>query len=830
MRNKKLFSSMLFILIAIGGIQVCAQTYTYPFQNPNTPLEDRVTNIISLMTQAEKISALSTNPSVSRLGIKGSNQMEGLHGLAMGGPGGWGGSTPTPTTQFPQSYGLGETWDPAVLQQAAAVEGNEARYQYHRNNKGNLVIRAPNADIGRDPRWGRTEECYGEDPYLNGSLVIGFVKGLQGNDPKYWQTAALMKHFLANSNEKGRSSSSSNFDQRLFREYYSVPFRMGVMQGGSRAFMAAYNAVNGVPCTANPILTNVTEKEWGLDGIICTDAGSLANLVNAFHFYPNLTRAAAGAVKAGISQFLDGSVYPAPVTSALDSSLLTVADIERVIKGNYRVNIRLGLLDPASGVSYTNVGAVDPCTTKAHKDVARFVTQKSIVLLKNATSLLPLNKTTVKSIAIIGAKADSVSLDWYSGTPPYRISPRAGIMTKIAGTSITVNYAADNTNNAAATAAQSSDVAIVFAGNSPVCNAGWGSCPSPSEGKEGIDRTDIVLQADQETLIKAVYHANPKTIVVLVCNFPYAITWEKDSIPTIIHMANNSEEMGNALADALFGDYNPAGRLNQTWPSALTQLPTMMDYNIRNGRTYMYFTGTPLFPFGHGLSYTTFTYANLTTSTAGIDAKSQITVSVDVTNSGTVDGEEVVQMYVKHMNSSVTRAIKELKGYSRVAIPAGKTQTVTLPLAGKDLAYWDSTNATWTVENDNVQIQIGASSADIRLNATLAVTNGGPVSIMEKEGNPPENPAMNTTFSALSAAQLLRRGPSIGLQFRLGAAADVDLRVFDLKGVCVGQVSRKNLAAGIHFVELQKAALSPGMYLVGGKVGGFVYKSKCFVK
>jgi hypothetical protein len=256
----------------------------------------------------------------------------------------------------------------------------------------------------------------------------------------------------------------------------------------------------------------------------------------------------------------------------------------------------------------------------------------------------------------------------------------------------------------------------------------------------------------------------------------------------------------------------------------------MMDYNIRNGRTYMYFTGTPLYPFGYGLSYTTFTYANLKTSAAGIDAKSQITVSVDVTNSGTVDGEEVVQMYVKHMNSAVTRAIKELKGYSRVAIPAGKTQTVTLPLAGKDLAYWDSTNATWTVENDNVQLQIGASSADIRLNATLAVTNGGPVSIMEKEGNPSENPAKNTTFSALSVAQLLRHGPSIGLQFRLGAAADVDLRVFDLKGVSMAHVNRKNLSPGTHFIELQKTVFSPGLYLVGGKVGEFVYKSKCFIK
>jgi len=825
---------MAVIFLSIGSMRVCSQTYQYPFQNPATPLEDRVTNIISLMTQAEKISALSTNPSVSRLGIKGTNQTEGLHGLAMGGPAKWGGANPTATTQFPQSYGLGETWDPAAVQQAAAVEGNEARFQYHHNNKSNLVIRAPNADIGRDPRWGRTEECYGEDPYLNGSMAVGFIKGLQGNDPKYWQAAALMKHFLSNSNELHRASSSSNYDQRLFREYYSIPFRMGVVDGGSRAFMAAYNAVNGVPCTANPILTNVTEKEWGLDGIICTDAGSLANLVNAFHFYPNLTRAAAGSVKAGISQFLDGSVFPAPTTSALvDSNLLTIADIERVIKGNYRVNIRLGLLDPASSVSYTNVGTVDPCTTQAHKTVARLVTQKSIVLLKNTDNLLPLNKTTVKSIALIGAKADSVSLDWYSGTPPYAITPHAGIQSKIAGTAITLTYTANNTNNAATVAAKAADVAIVFAGNQPFCSAGWGSCPSPSEGKEGIDRSDIVLQADQEALIKAVYQANPKTILVFVSSFPYAITWEKDSLPAIVHMANNSQEMGNALADVLFGDYNPAGRLNQTWPSALSQLPTMMDYNIRNGRTYMYFTGTPLFPFGYGLSYTTFTYANLKTSAASIDGKGQIIVSVDVTNSGAIAGEEVVQMYVKHVNSSVARPLKELKGFSRVAIPVGQTQTVSMILRGKDIAYWDSTNTTWTVENDNVQLQIGASSADIRLNATVGVVNGGPINIvdiMKPRDNESDNTFSNGKTLIASSAKIVKRGTAIGVQIQMRAPADADLKVFDLKGVCIGQAMGNKLLSGTNFLEIRKAVMSPGLYLIGGKVGGMVYKSKCFVK
>src|SRR5262245_1712324 len=255
--------------------------YQYPFQNPDLPIEDRVTNILSLMTLEEKIAALSTNPSVPRLGIKGSRHSEGIHGLAQGGPGKWGRPNTVPTTTFPQGIGLGETWDPNILRQVAEVESIEARYifQSAKYIQGGIVIRAPNADLGRDPRWGRAEECYGEDAFFNGTMVVAFVKGLQGDHPRYWRSAALLKHFLANSNENDRDKTSSDFDERLFREYYSVPFRMGVIEGGSRAFMASYNSMNGMPMTVNPVLEAVTRHEWGQDGIICTDSGAMRNLV-----------------------------------------------------------------------------------------------------------------------------------------------------------------------------------------------------------------------------------------------------------------------------------------------------------------------------------------------------------------------------------------------------------------------------------------------------------------------------------------------------------------------------------------------------------------------
>src|SRR5262245_30972912 len=276
---------LLLILIgladAAGWSSTVASVQTqYPFQNPDLPIEDRITNILSLMTLEEKIAALSTNPSVPRLGIKGSRHSEGIHGLAQGGPGKWGRPNTVPTTTFPQGIGLGETWDPNILRQIGEVESTEARYifQSAKYHQGGIVIRAPNADLGRDPRWGRTEECYGEDAYFNGTMVVAFVKGLQGDHPRYWRSAALLKHFLANSNENDRDKTSSDFDERLFREYYSVPFRMGIVEGGSRAYMASYNSMNGIPMTVNPVMENVTRKEWGQDGLICTDAGAMSNL------------------------------------------------------------------------------------------------------------------------------------------------------------------------------------------------------------------------------------------------------------------------------------------------------------------------------------------------------------------------------------------------------------------------------------------------------------------------------------------------------------------------------------------------------------------------
>jgi beta-glucosidase len=698
------------------------QPAQYPFQNPDLPIEQRIDNILSLMTIDEKIECLDTNPSVPRLGIKASGHVEGIHGLTQGGPGKWGRPLTIPSTTFPQGIGLGETWDKELLHEVGAVEGYEARYVFQspKYHQGGIVIRSPNADLGRDPRWGRTEECYGEDAHLNGTLVVAFTKGLQGDDPKYWQAAALMKHFLANSNENDRDKSSSDFDERLFHEYYSVPFRMGVVEGGSRAFMASYNAVNRVPMTINPVLEKITRQQWGQDGIICTDAGAMRNLVTAHKYYPDFETAAAESVKAGIGQFLDD--YRDAVRGALKRGLLTEADINRALRGNFRVMIRLGLLDPPARVPYASIGKDqnDPWLTDKHKALALRATQESIVLLKNSADLLPLDKKSLRSIAVIGPRANEVLLDWYSGTPPYAISPLDGIRNA-AGESVKVSHAANNDNDAAVKIARESDVAIVCVGNHP--NGGfdtvWAKVSVPSEGREAVDRQSLTLE--QEELIKRVFQANPKTIVVLVSSFPYAINWTQENVPAILHMALNSQEEGSALASVLFGDYNPAGRLVQTWPKSLAQLPPIMDYDLRHGRTYMYFRDTPLYPFGFGLSYATFAYRDLKTSASSLSTGGSLDVSFVVKNTGKRAGDEVVQLYVKQLDSKVSRPLKELKDFARVHLAPQEEKTIKLTLPAARLAYWDTQADRWVVEKDQIEITVGGSSVDARLRKTIPV-------------------------------------------------------------------------------------------------------------
>jgi len=471
----KITTFRLCFLLSLLQLSLSAQT-AYPFQNTALSDDMRINNLLSLMTIDEKVNALSTNLGVPRLGIRNTGHSEGLHGMALGGPGNWGDFSNRinpktyPTTTFPQAYGLGETWDTELIQKVADIEATEIRFYTQNPNlqKGGMVMRAPNADLARDPRWGRTEESYGEDAFLGSRLTVAFVKGLQGNNPKYWKSASLMKHFMANSNEDGRDSTSSNFDERLFREYYSFPFYKGITEGGSRAFMASYNAWNGIPMTINPILKNITRDEWGNNGIICTDGGALKLLFNAHKAFPTLTECAVAVVKASVGQFLD--TFKPSIYEALQKGLLTEKDIDDAIRGNFYVALRLGLLDAdQSKVPYANIGVTDtvsPWNKPETQAFVREVTAKSVVLLKNTSNLLPLDKKKIKSIAVIGPRANEVLLDWYSGTPPYAVSILQGIRNAV-GNNVKVFFEASNGMDKATIAARKADVAIVCVGNHP---------------------------------------------------------------------------------------------------------------------------------------------------------------------------------------------------------------------------------------------------------------------------------------------------------------------------------------------------------------------------
>lgn len=729
-------------LIATGTAS--AQTH-YPFQNPDLPVEDRITNVISLMTLQEKIDFMGTSLNVKRLGIHAQGEMptipgsggqfEGLHGLTVGGPGNWGrrspggpgehgGTSTITTTQFPQPVGLGETWDPALIEKAAAQEGKETRFIFQSYDRGGLIVRAPNTDLARDPRWGRSEESYGEDPFLTGTMATAYVKGLQGDDPRYWLSISLLKHFMANSNEDNRSGSSSDFDAALMHEYYAAPFRMAIEQGGANALMASYNAHNGIPMTANPLLKTLVMKEWGFNGLIDTDRGAITNMVTRHKYYPDIEHSIAGAIHVGVNQFLNP--YVDALHGALQKKLITESDIDENLRGIFRVLIRAGLLDPPSRVPYSKIKAGEEPTlwdAQEVKELALRITQESIVLLKNAPvgnsgPLLPLEASTLKSIAVLGPRADEVDSDGYGGTPPFAITPLQGIKDQV-GPGVAVRYSADH--DEALTLAKTSDVAVVLIGNQPTCGENFGKCSDPTEGKEAFDRKQINLNPQQEKLVQEVYAANPRTIVVLISGFPYTIDWAEQHVPSIVHMAHSSEEEGKALADVLFGNYNPAGRLVVTWPQSLTQLPPMMDYDIRHGRTYMYFREKPLYPFGYGLSYTTFKYSNLHLSSSKLRESGELTVSVDVTNTGHRFGDEVVQMYVRHSGSKISRPSEELKGFNRVALAENETKTVRFHLPAKALAYWNQQANRWSIEQDHVLVMIGGSSTDLRLQETVTV-------------------------------------------------------------------------------------------------------------
>lgn len=711
--HRKLFFTLL--IASTTGI-IHAQNV---FNDPAVNEEQRLDDLIARMTLDEKVDALGNNTQVPRLGIQASGSVEGLHGIVLGGPT-YDDRANTPTTGFPQAYGLGETWDTDLLHRVATYISTENRYLFQnaKYRKSGLIMWTPNVDLGRDPRWGRTEECYGEDAFLTSRLAVAFIKGIQGDHPKYWRNASLMKHFLSNSNEYGRTFSSSNYSDKLFREYYAYPFYKGVTEGGSQALMTAYNAYNGTPCIMHPVLRNIVMKEWGLNGTLLTDGGAFRLLLSDHKRFDNDRAAAAAAcIKAGITKFLDE--YKDAVYEALHRKLISVEDIEKAIRGNLRISLKLGLLDHTEDNPYAAIGVTDtvaPWSKPETKALVREATLKSVVLLKNKDHLLPLDRHKIKKIAVIGQRATEVLQDWYAGKPFYTVNVLDAIREE-AGNDIEVRYVKTNRMDSARTVAAWADVAIVCVGNHPTCDAGWEQAPVISEGKEAVDRQS--LQLDQEDLLLQVAQTNPNTIGVLISSFPYAINRANQTVPALLHLTQCSQELGHAVSDVIFGHYNPAGRLTQTWVKNITDLPHMMDYDITHGRTYMYFKEKPLYPFGYGLSYTRFNYSGTTLDDRVIERGDTLRVCFNLKNSGDMDGDEVVQLYVSARKHTDKDPIKQLKAFQRISLRKGETKKVELTVPYTELQVWDEKQNRFILPDKEMTLEIGASSSDIRLRTTF---------------------------------------------------------------------------------------------------------------
>jgi beta-glucosidase len=590
------------------------------------PVDKRVEDLISRMTLQEKATALFHNaPANERLRIPawgGWNQC--LHGV-------W---SKQPTTCFAVSIAMAATWDPPLIRTVADAISDEARALYNiradgPHGKHGLVYRAPVINISRDPRWGRIQECYGEDPFLTGRIGVAYVQGLQGNDPKYLKVASTLKHFAVNNQERGRTSLSAEVPERMLHEYWLPHFKACVVEGRARSLMAAYNAINGAPCAVNRLLlTDILRGQWGFDGFVVSDLGGVGQLIRGHRLTTRPEDAVARALLAGCDY--DDEHYRDAIALAVRTALVSEDVVNRSLARVLRVAFQLGVFDPPQMVPYTQIAA-DVIDSPRHRELALRVARKTIVLLSNQDDFLPLDKSTIKSVAVIGPAAEHPEYGNYFGAAPHRVSPLEGIKNKLglrsrgdglAPAEAEVTFAAgcdmvDEGNPAdieeVAKTARRADVVILCLGTNGKVEA------------EGRDRHDLGLPGMQEQLLQAVVKANPKTAVVLLNAGPLSVKWAKNNAPAILEAWYPGEEGGNAIADVLFGDYNPGGKLPYTVYESVQQIAPQSEYDISKGFTYMYFTGQALFAFGHGLSYTKFTYSDLRVTPGSIPTDGALT-------------------------------------------------------------------------------------------------------------------------------------------------------------------------------------------------------------
>ncbi|MEP6620056.1 MAG: glycoside hydrolase family 3 C-terminal domain-containing protein [bacterium] len=847
------------------------------YRNQALSFETRTLDLVRRMTLDEKVSQMKdVAPAIDRLGIPIYNWWnEALHGVARSGL----------ATVFPQAIGVAATWDEALLFRMASVISDEGRAKYHeylRNDSHQryqgLTFWSPNINIFRDPRWGRGQETYGEDPFLTGRLGVQFIRGLQGDDPKYFKTIATVKHFAVHSGpESDRHTFDAVVSERDLRESYLPHFEMGIKEGGAYSLMCAYNRIDGKAACAQDVLEkDILRGEWKFPGYIVSDCGAIDDIYLRHKVVATAAEAAAVAVKTGTD--LDcGRVYP-NLVDAVKLGFITEAQIDTAVYRLFLARFKLGMFDSADLVRWAKI-PFSVLDQPAHREVAHQVARESMVLLKNKGNLLPLLKS-YGTLAVIGPNADEprMLLGNYNGEPSDPITPLRGIreavtkttrvvyapgsdladgfpvLTRLSAGVLTtpdgapgiraeyfasnkldgaplftvvepavddnwhdgsprsdmnpddfgVRYSAilrppqsgsyrlslsgtvkfklwlddslvvqsmfrgrdfeapdpravqspaltldaarayririeaqESTGDAqlllewarpndvleaeAMKIAESADAVIMVLGLSARLEGE--EMPVQIAGFKGGDRTTLDLPAPQQHLLERVASLGKPTVLVLMNGSALAVTWANDHVPAILEAWYPGQAAGSAIADVLFGDYNPAGRLPVTFYKDVKDLPPFDDYRMA-GHTYRFFKGSPLYPFGHGLSYTTFGYSDLRTSRASLSGGDTASVSVTITNTGRRTGDEVVQLYVRHLTSSVERPTRELKAFQRIQLLAGQSRRITLKLPAAALAYWNAEKHGWTLEREAVSVEVGASSSDIRERTTIQVKPG----------------------------------------------------------------------------------------------------------
>ena len=719
-----LFTGLVFALAAPRLHAADAPVATAPagpalYLDVHAPIEDRLKDLVSRMTLEEKAMALNhVGPTLTRFNLRADQWNQCLNGVD------WN----QPTTLFPSCIGMAATWNTVLVKEIATGLSDEARAIYNGwhldpnapgDHKG-LIYRDPVINIERNPYWGRNHESWGEDPFLTGRMAVAYIQGLQGDDLQHLKIAATLKHYAVNNVETNRKTLSATVSERMLYEYYLPHFREAIIEGHAQSVMASYNAINGTHNNINHwLLTDVLKNYWQHDGFVVSDLGGVGSVAADRGAQLTVEDAVAQSLMAGCD-FSDRE-FQANIPTAVNDGKLTLARLDDAVTRVMRVRMRLGEFDPFDSGPYSKISP-SVIDSAEHRVLALKTAQQSIVLLQNRGNLLPLDKTKVKRIAVLGPLADQIETNNYNGKYSVAVSPLQGIKDRAApGTEVVFAAgaivsagrgaapAADDLP-AAVELAHGADAAILFVGT------------NRNIEQENHDRTSLALPGTQEALVEAVLAANPHTIVVEMSGGPLTVPWIKDHVPAMLEAWWPGEEGGHAIADVLFGDVNPAGRLPATVYASEAQVPPLTEYDITKGFTYMYLNGAPLFSFGHGLSYTTFQYAALKLSADKIKSSGTLNVSVDVTNTGKVAGDEVVQLYVHQEKSSVKTPDKELRGFQRISLQPGEKRTVTLAVPGEKLAFYDEKNHAFVVEPGAFDVMVGASSGDIRQQQSFTVT------------------------------------------------------------------------------------------------------------